>query len=91
MDHGPPRACISDRDADEVTPAVSGQALGEVPTGATGNARTDPPLCGAAVPAAPALPRRNPGALLAATPGRQVRPRPGPELLRRVLDGLNGL
>jgi hypothetical protein len=64
---------------------------GEIPVGATGAARTDPPLSGAVMPAAPVLPRRNPSATLAAAPGRQVRPRPGPELLRRVLDGLNRL
>lgn len=61
---------------------------GDDPARAAG---TDAPLCRAAEPTAPALPRRNPGATLAATPGRQTRQRPGPGLLRRVLDGLNRL
>ena len=52
---------------------------------------TSPAPPSAAVPATPALPRRARDALPAAGPGRTVQPAAGPDVLRRVLDGLNRL
>ena len=52
---------------------------------------TSPAPPGAAVPATPALPRRISDALPAAGPGSNVQPAAGPDMLRRVLDGLNRL
>lgn len=72
------------RDAAIGEPAPAGRALGATPA-------TSPGPPGAAAPAAPALPRRIRGALPAAGPGRTVQPAAGPDLLRRVLDGLNRL
>jgi hypothetical protein len=64
---------------------------GEVPACRAGTAGTDPLRCGTAVPAEPALPRRVRGVPLAIRLSRRVRPPAGPEVLRRVIDGLNRL
>ena len=48
-----------------------------------------PAPAGVAVPAASALPRRIRDVLPAAGPGSNVQPAAGPDMLRRVLDGLN--
>jgi hypothetical protein len=64
-------------------PAPAGRALGASPA-------TSPAPAGA-VPAAPALPRRIRDALPAAGPGSTVQPAAGPDMLRRVLDGLHRL
>jgi hypothetical protein len=48
----------------------------------------DPAACGAGEPAAPALPSRIRSVPLAV---RQAQPQADPEVLRRVLDGLNRL
>ena len=52
---------------------------------------TSPAPPSAAVPATPALPRRIREVLPAAGPGSNVQPAAGPDMLRRVLDGLNRL
>jgi hypothetical protein len=51
----------------------------------------DPAACGAGAHAASALPGRIRGVLLAVRPGRQAQPPADPEILRRILDGLNRL
>lgn len=73
----------ADRAADE---------MGEVPDRAagTGEARPSPAAAVAAGKPSPALPRRTRGLPLGVRPNRRIRP-PGPEILRRVLDGLNRL
>jgi hypothetical protein len=70
------------RDAATGEPGTAGRALGASPA-------TSPAPAGA-VPAAPALPRRIRDVLPAAGPGGNVQPA-GPDMLRRVLDGLNRL
>ncbi|HEX9357577.1 MAG TPA: hypothetical protein VF933_27645 [Streptosporangiaceae bacterium] len=54
-------------------------------------AATSPAPAGVAVPATPALPRRARDTLPPAGPGSNVQPAAGPDVLRRVLDGLNRL
>lgn len=71
------------RNAATGEPAPTGCALGATPA-------TSPAPAGA-VPAARALPRRIRGALRAAGPGSNVQPAAGPDMLRRVLDGLHRL
>jgi hypothetical protein len=71
------------RNAATSEPAPTGGALGATPA-------TSPAPAGA-VPAAPALPRRIRDALPAAGPGGNVQPAAGPDMLRRVLDGLHRL
>ena len=78
------------------TPAATSRnaATGEqAPTGHPQRATpaTSPAPPGAAVPATPALPRRISDTLPAAGPGSNVQPAAGPDMLRRVLDGLNRL
>jgi hypothetical protein len=51
----------------------------------------NPAACGAGKPAASALPGRIRGVLLAVRPGRQAQPSANPEILHRILDGLNRL
>jgi hypothetical protein len=69
------------RNAATSEPGTAGRAPGASPTN---------PAPAGAVPAAPALPRRIRDALPAAGPGSTVQPA-GPDMLRRVLDGLNRL
>jgi len=66
--------------------------MGEVPDRAagTGEARPSPAAAVAAGKPSSALPRRTRGLPLGVRPNRMTRP-PGPEILRRVLDGLNRL
>jgi hypothetical protein len=71
------------RNAATGEPAPTGRALGATPTG--------PAPGGAAVPTTPALPRRISDVVPAAGPGGNVQPAAGPDVLRRVLDGLNRL
>jgi hypothetical protein len=71
------------------SPHCPGDDEKEPPLRVTPAISSAPP--GAAVPAAPALPRRIRGALPAAGPGGNVQPAAGPDVLRRVLDGLNRL
>jgi hypothetical protein len=78
---GTPAATSRDAATGEPTPV--GRALGATPA-------TSPAPAGA-VPAARALPRRICDALPAAGLGRTVQPAAGPDVLRRVLDGLNRL
>ncbi len=52
---------------------------------------TGPAPAGVAVPATPALPRRLRDVLPAAGPGSNRQPAAGPDMLRRVLDGLKRL
>jgi 2'-5' RNA ligase len=101
VDHRLVRARISDCAAAEVALPVTSLALvaqqhdrreitwrliDEIPL--AGSAQL---LSGDAGSAALALPRRPPGLQLAVTPGRRVQPPDSPEILRRVLDGLNRL
>lgn len=79
---GTPAATSRDAATDE--PAPAGRALGATPA-------TSPAPAGAAVPARPALPRRIRDARPATGPGSNVQPAAGPDVLRRVLDGLNRL
>jgi hypothetical protein len=72
------------RNAATGEPAPTGHILRAAPA-------TSPAPAGAAVPATPALPRRIRGAPPAAGPGSNVQPVAGPDMLRRVLDGLNQL
>jgi hypothetical protein len=65
-------------------PAPTGRALGAT-------LAANPAPAGAAVPAAPALPRRIRDVVPAAGPGINVQPAAGPDMLRRVLDGLHRL
>ncbi len=62
--------------------------LGTTPTA---NAAADPARPDAARLSAPALPQREPGAALGGRPVRKARQRASPELLKRVIDGLNQL
>ncbi len=64
----------------------SGDAV--TPRENTRTGETDPSPCAAAGPTALALPQRIGGILIATTPGRATQQPAGPELLRRVLDGL---
>jgi hypothetical protein len=57
----------------------------------TANAAADPVRPYAAHLSASALPQREPGASLGGRPVRKVRQRASPELLKRVIDGLNQL
>jgi hypothetical protein len=72
------------RNAATGEPAPAGRALGATPA-------ISPAPAGAAVPAAPALPRRIRDVVSAAGPGGNLQPAAGPDMLRRVLDGLNRL
>jgi hypothetical protein len=56
-----------------------------------GTSQAGPPLRNGTSAAAPALPRRNVGILLPATPASAICPPVEPELLRRILDGLKKL
>jgi hypothetical protein len=72
-------SAATSRNAATEEPAPAGRALGGSPVPA------------GAVPATPALPRRIRDVLPAAGPGGNVQPAAGPDVLRRVLDGLNRL
>ncbi len=65
------------------------QPAGTVP-GADPADRADP-ACPRAVEPTALLPRRTPGDSLNGRPVRQVQRRAGPEILLRVIDGLNRL
>jgi hypothetical protein len=71
------------------SPVCSSDEKKEPPPRVT--AATSPAPAGVAVPATPALPRRARDALSAAGPGSSVQPAAGPDMLRRVLDGLHRL
>lgn len=83
---GAPRSVRADADgsARHTVPLAGG--MSEIPAPATGTAPANPAPAGAAQPAAPVLPHR----IRAQLAARQAD-QPGPEILRRVLDGLNRL